>query len=258
MTTSTLTRCLCNKKPYADQGCIFMRQTCDASILIAGLDVRSFPAWDRHFIAKRSRFPRRSGTPNPVLPTHLRALCWEAPSAQSPRGRAWEKRTLRNHQIRAGIIFAGKACGCHGTSLRNQGVKPLIHCSSPSVIPYGIDSYQQSRNYRPDLPGGVSPPLWARSQHWLLKWGRYGGDALLEVLISCEGEEKARDGQRTRLLSHSCEKDFSNNPRTQKDTIKGDLFGSIRQRIRLLLQSVKFSMWNWGLFTFLYCHLITS
>lgn len=51
-------------------------------------------------------------------------------------------------------------------------------------------------------------PLRARTRRWLGEQGVFGSDALAKVLIRCEGEQKACDGQWTRLLSQSCQKDF--------------------------------------------------
>lgn len=80
---------------------------------------------------------------------------------------------------------------------------------------------------------------------------------MLEALTRCEGEQKHVMGSVSACSVSLVRRTFKL-PKNTKRHYKGDLFRFIRQRIRLLLQSVKFSVRNGGLFTFLYCHLITS
>lgn len=100
-----------------------MWQTWDASVLLAGMDACSFPAWDGYFNVKRRTFPwwpslqtQHSLNTSELCPRKLWAV--RVPVSLLERSSIW-----------AGIIFSGKAGGCHTASLWDQRISAPTHCS---------------------------------------------------------------------------------------------------------------------------------
>lgn len=133
---------------------------------------------------------------------------------------------------------------------------PLWSGNASWVFPTGIKGWShRSRTWSYPMAAHLQLAgqylLQAHTQRWHCNCGIFGNTALVEVLIE---REKAWDGHCTICL---VKRTFKQRRYTEM-RCKRDLLGFTGWRIRLLLESMKFSMRNGGLFTFIYCHLITS